>query len=305
MYRAWIFTIFLSVSIGPSVVASRVYEYFGGQGPPPLIVEPSMGLVLLSYWAEVSVHVESRFCGTIVEKLKLRFPSTMSFGRFCLHLLLYLGAYVGMHMCFVRSHTIPFPEVYDLEMHVHAKHYTATLPQKIRDEREVEAIAGQETWTVLFLGCLAYLVFVTARNFHKDLMHIVRNLPPLSVSVFNNCLLRFGFTVSYSQKMCYFCVQIYAFDSLSYLFYCVQILHFLVNLLYFIPCLAMAYTSTRYKTDATTAYFQLTFCAGLTGIVAALLELNRPWPQQRGRMPCLSLEVEVTINYHSQNQATS
>lgn len=72
-----------------------------------------------------------------------------------------------------------------------------------------------------------------------------------------------------------------------------QVIHAFVNLLYFLPCLAIAYTSANYKTSGLTTYFQLTFTAGMAGMIAALFELNKPWPQRRGQLPFLFHEVVV------------
>lgn len=121
-------------------------------------------------------------------------------GRFTIHFIIYIAAYIELYLEFERAHTIPEPH---RGHHRNSKFYRRWNSQEEQVhvqsevEREAAARANEPYHVTIFLFALAYLVFVTSRNFHKDLLLVVRNLPTVTFSILNNWLVRVAFAVSF------------------------------------------------------------------------------------------------------------
>ncbi|CAL8099305.1 unnamed protein product [Orchesella dallaii] len=276
LYRCFIFMVYLSASIGPSALIENVYEYCSGLGPLPPLMETVLCMLFMSLWAEFSVGSEKRFFGNILEQYKQKYPVTMNFGRFTVHFVLYTFAYFQLYVQFEATHSFQ-------SSHQSREHGARTKgfygfqssfldfdeappinsgPTKSDKEMEEEAIKWQDFHIGLFKLALAYLVFVTSKNLHRAILLSITDLPYNAFYAFNNCMIRVGFAV----------------------------INLVVNTLYFIPTLALCYSIRSYKYMGMSTYFQLSFVAGLSGMVSSLFEMNKPWPQRRGQMPFLYLE---------------
>lgn len=119
-------------------------------------------------------------------------------GRFTIHFALYIIAFAELYLEFEQTHSIPEP-------HKERSHFS-TRTYSLSDEvgspeiREARAIANEPQHVTLFLLSLSYVVFITSRNFHKDLILVVRNLPSVTFSMLNNWLMRIAFAVSQQLK---------------------------------------------------------------------------------------------------------
>lgn|SRR3989442_333981 len=78
LYRAVLFLIFLSASVGPATLVCYLYANCTGREVYPE-VQPAICMMLISCWAEFSIGVEKRFCGNIVEHFKNGYPNVMGF----------------------------------------------------------------------------------------------------------------------------------------------------------------------------------------------------------------------------------
>jgi hypothetical protein len=65
----------------------------------------------------------------------------------------------------------------------------------------------------------------------------------------------------------------------------------LMNILYSIPLIIVAFSLRLYKVHGATAYVELSAVGLLSGMIFAVIETRRPWPTARALLPFYLYEV--------------
>lgn len=85
------------------------------------------------------------------------------------------------------------------------------------------------------------------------------------------------------------------FDGTNLILNSIQGVHIVMNILYAIPLVIVAFSVHLYECSGSMAFIQLNAVGILSGVIFAVMETRRPWPVVRSLGPFYLYEVGITV----------
>jgi hypothetical protein len=207
------------------------------------------------------------------------------------YVTLYLFAYIQLFLEFQAVHMLPKTEALTGSASSVANNGIGGIYNKAEAAAATTTgLSREDQWHIaLFLFMLSYFVYCTSKVTHYDLIHQLKRLQSPASCL--HCVVTLGFMVI--NIICISISQINPREKLyedilqllQLILYrnsmLLQFVHLMVNLLYGIPLLIVAFSVKTYEYSGLSTYLHLTFTAILSGFVFAVLETRKPWPTRR------------------------